>query len=86
MASLPTIQRAATLEMPEGGESLWILGQIYEKLGEKVSFSTSTREGGDQIEYADQDPRIHPLYVEEMQKSGVPHKMHKYFPEKDAAE
>lgn len=35
LASLPTLQRAATEVMPEGGESLWILGQIYEKLGEE---------------------------------------------------
>ena len=54
--------------------------------GQMVAVSTSTKLGGDQIEYEDQDPRIHPLYVEEMRKSGVPHKMDKYFPEKDAAE
>lgn len=33
--------------------------------------TTSVKEGGDQIEYEDQSPRIHHLYQEEMQKAGV---------------
>jgi len=33
--------------------------------------SLSVKEGGNQIEYEDQDPRIHPLWLEEMRKSGV---------------
>jgi len=33
--------------------------------------NTSVKEGGDQIEYQDQSPDIHPLYREEMRKAGV---------------
>lgn len=50
-----------------------------EILGERVAFSTSTKEGGDQIEYADQDPRIHPLYLEALRKRGIPSKMDRFF-------
>jgi hypothetical protein len=42
--------------------------------------STSIKEGGDQIEYEDQDPRIHPLWLEEMRKNGAEPKMGKFFP------
>jgi len=31
----------------------------------------SANEGGAQIEYEDQDPRIHPLWPEEIAKNGV---------------
>jgi len=31
----------------------------------------SLKEGGDQIEYEDQDPRIHQLWLEEMRKRGI---------------
>ena len=33
--------------------------------------STSVKEGGNQIEYADQSPRVHELYVKETAKNGV---------------
>ena len=32
----------------------------------------NVRDGGAQIEYEDQDPRIHRIYLEELTKSGVP--------------
>lgn len=57
------------------------LARRQEILGEKVAFSTSTREGGDQIEYEDQDPRIHPMYLEELAKHGLKSKMDRFFPE-----
>lgn|SRR5918996_3323861 len=41
------------------------------KPGEKAAVSTSIKEGGDQIDYEDQDPRIHQLWLEEMRKNGV---------------
>ena len=56
-----------------------------EILGEKVSFSTSTKEGGDQIEYADQDPRIHPMFLAEMEKHGITAKMDRFFPATEQA-
>ena len=37
--------------------------------------STSVKKGGDQIEYEDQSPRIHEMYVEEAGKNGVEVKM-----------
>ena len=51
-----------------------------EILGEKVAFSTSVKDGGDQIEYADQDPRIHPIYLEELARRGLKAKMDRFFP------
>jgi quercetin dioxygenase-like cupin family protein len=53
------------------------------KPGEKGAVSTSIREGGDQIEYEDQDPRIHRIWLEEMQKNNVDPKMEKFFPTKE---
>jgi quercetin dioxygenase-like cupin family protein len=48
------------------------------KPGEKGAVSTSIKEGGDQIEYDDQDPRIHRLWLEEMKAHGVEPKMEKF--------
>ena len=45
------------------------------KPGEKGASSTSIKEGGDQIEFEDQDPRIHPLWLEEMRKAGLEPRM-----------
>ena len=55
--------------------SLWGL-----KPGEKGAVSTSIKEGGDQYEYEDQDPRIHKIWLDEMKKNGVEPKMQKWFP------
>jgi hypothetical protein len=51
--------------------------------GKKAAVSLSIKEGGDQIEYEDQDPRIHPLWLKEMKLHGgtVDPKMYKYFPQ-----
>jgi quercetin dioxygenase-like cupin family protein len=53
--------------------------------GEKGAVSLSLKEGGDQIEYEDQDRRIHPLWLDEMRKNSVTPRMQKYFPEDGAA-
>jgi mannose-6-phosphate isomerase-like protein (cupin superfamily) len=50
------------------------------KPGEKGAVSTNIKEGGDQIEYADEDPRIYKLWLEEMRKNGVEAKMQEFFP------
>ena len=42
--------------------------------------SLSIKEGGDQIEYEDQDPRIHKIWLEELKKNGVTPRMEKFFP------
>jgi quercetin dioxygenase-like cupin family protein len=56
----------------------------------KQAVSLSIKQGGDQIEYEDQDPRIHPLWLAELRKNGgaMSQKMEKYFPSgtKTAAE
>ncbi len=44
----------------------------------KADNATSVKEGGNQIEYEDQDPRIHRLWLEEMKKNGVTPKMDKF--------
>ncbi|NNE38917.1 MAG: hypothetical protein HKN08_11475, partial [Gammaproteobacteria bacterium] len=48
------------------------------KPGEKGAVSTSIKEGGDQIEYEDQDPRIHEIWLEEMHKNDVVPKMDEF--------
>jgi quercetin dioxygenase-like cupin family protein len=50
---------------------------------QKQAVSLSMKLGGDQIEYEDQDPRIHPLWLSEMRKNGgkVDPKMYKWFPQ-----
>jgi quercetin dioxygenase-like cupin family protein len=55
------------------------LARRQEILGEKVAFSTSTKEGGDQIEYQDQDPRIHSIWLAELAKHGLTSKMGRFF-------
>jgi mannose-6-phosphate isomerase-like protein (cupin superfamily) len=37
----------------------------------KAATKTSIKEGGDQIEYEDQDPRIHQIWLEEMRRAGI---------------
>jgi mannose-6-phosphate isomerase-like protein (cupin superfamily) len=40
--------------------------------------ATSVKDGGGQIEYEDQDPRIHALWLEEMRKNGITPQFGKY--------
>jgi oxalate decarboxylase/phosphoglucose isomerase-like protein (cupin superfamily) len=47
---------------------------------DKPAVSKSLKEGGDQIEYEDQDPRIHRIWLEDMRKNGAPPKMEKFIP------
>jgi hypothetical protein len=47
---------------------------------DKPAVSKSIKEGGDQIEYEDQDPRIHRIWLEAMRKNGAPAKMEKFIP------
>ena len=56
--------------------------------GDIGATAKSVKDGGDQIEYEDQDPRIHPLWLGEMKKNGaaVNPIMYKWFPAKEAAE
>ncbi len=38
---------------------------------QQTAFSRSIKEGGNQLEYEDQDPRIHQIWLEEMRKAGI---------------
>ena len=52
---------------------------IGEKGDKRQRSSLSVKEGGNQIEYEDQDKRIHALWLEEMKKAGATPRMEKYF-------
>lgn len=41
------------------------------KRRQKAGIATSLKDGGNQIEYQDQDPRIHQIWLEEMHKRGI---------------
>jgi hypothetical protein len=45
--------------------------------------SKSVKEGGDQIEYEDQDPRIHRVWLTEMRRNGAAPRMEKFIPTPD---
>ena len=44
----------------------------------KASGATSIKDGGDQIEYEDQDPRIHRMWLDALARNNVSQKMGKY--------
>lgn len=46
-----------------------------------VEVDKNMEEGGAQVEYKDQDPRIHALWLEEIAKNGVTSKMAKFIDE-----
>jgi len=48
---------------------------VIGKPGEKMLLSKSAKDGGNQIEYEDQDPRIHELWLSEMRKAGITPKL-----------
>ena len=52
-----------------------------EKMGLFKGVDQNVRDGGRQIEYADQDPRIHGIYLEELRKNGVESRMGDYIDE-----
>jgi len=53
--------------------------------GDKPGVSKSLKEGGGQIEYEDQDPRVHDIWLAEMRKHGVEPKMDKFLPSRGRA-
>ena len=46
--------------------------------GSRGKVSTSIKLGGDQVEYEDQDPRIHEMWLDEMRKAGITPRFDKY--------
>jgi mannose-6-phosphate isomerase-like protein (cupin superfamily)/uncharacterized RmlC-like cupin family protein len=55
---------------------------LARKVARKQEPEKSVKDGGLQIDYADQDPRIHALWLKELAKTGVPSRMGQYFDEK----
>ena len=57
----------------------------YPVLGHKLKLKqapdASVQEGGSQINYEDQDPRIHQIWLRELARAGVASRMGKYFDE-----
>ena len=51
---------------------------IGSKTDKRQRSSLSLKEGGNQVEYDEQDPRVHPLWLEEMKKNGVTPKMEQW--------
>jgi mannose-6-phosphate isomerase-like protein (cupin superfamily) len=52
--------------------------QITKDDGSQGLVATSTKKGGDQVEYEDQDPRVHAMWLEEARKSGITPQFDKY--------
>ncbi len=73
--ALPGHRRRRPALSPDHGQRRSLLGV---KPGEKGAVSTSIKEGGDQIEYEDQDPRIHRIWLGEMKAHDVEPKMEKF--------
>jgi hypothetical protein len=46
-----------------------------------VGVDKDVKQGGAQIEYEDQDPRVHKLWLEEIAKQGVESKMGRFIDE-----
>jgi mannose-6-phosphate isomerase-like protein (cupin superfamily) len=71
-------QRARYLAISMGSNRYPVLTH---KLKIKLAPDAAVQEGGSQINYEDQDPRIHAIWLSEVGKSGVPSRMGKYFDE-----
>ena len=52
---------------------------LARKLRRREVFDRSIRDGGLQIDYADQDPRFHALWLAELAKVGVAARMEQHF-------
>jgi hypothetical protein len=46
--------------------------------GSRGKVSTSIKLGGDQVEYEDQDPRIHAMWLDEMRAAGITPRFDEY--------
>lgn len=52
--------------------------QITAEDGSQGLVATSTKRGGDQVEYEDQDPRVHAMWLDEVRKNGITPQFDKY--------
>lgn len=53
---------------------------VADKLATWMGMDVSVKEGGRQIEYEDEDPRIREMYEEELRKRRIPSRMHEVVP------
>jgi quercetin dioxygenase-like cupin family protein len=53
---------------------------VADKRATFMGMDVDVKEGGRQIEYEDEDPRIREMYEEELRKNGVPSRMREYLP------
>jgi len=53
---------------------------VADKLATWMGMDVSVKEGGRQIEYEDEDPRIREIYEGELRKRGIPSRMHEVVP------
>ncbi len=63
------------------GSKRYPVVQLRRAGSENNRSDVSIKKGGRQIEYEDQDPRIHPLWLRELAVTGVPSRMGKFFDE-----
>ena len=68
------------------GSKRYPLIQVRRAGSEGNRSDVSIKEGGRQIEYEDQDPRIHRIYLEEIRRTGVESKMGEIFDEEGILE
>ena len=54
---------------------------LARKVERKTAPDASIRDGGLQVDYADQDPRLHRMWLEEIDRAGIASRMSKYFDE-----
>jgi len=78
-------QHLNTGKVPARYVATWLGSQKYpmtdarRKMGGKVD--VDVKDGGNQIEYADQDPRIHMMYLQELARNGAESKMGEFIDE-----
>ena len=79
-------QRSADDQFPEGRDFLQYCNagpRHFVSNARKIGYENmdnSVRDGGNQIEYEDEDPRIRRIYAEELRRGGIPSKMDALLP------
>jgi mannose-6-phosphate isomerase-like protein (cupin superfamily) len=61
-------------------QSSWAFKPLVKGTGDLEGSLTSVKDGGNQIEFEDEDPRIHAWFLDELQNSGAECVMCDYFP------
>src|SRR2546430_1202810 len=83
IASANRAGSAATARSSRCGRARACGGLRYPTLADKratfMGMDVSVKEGGRQIEYEDEDPRIRRIYEDELRKRGIPSRMDAVF-------